>query len=131
MSRSLNKVLLIGRLGRDPEVRYMQSGQAVANFSVATNEGYKDKNGDWQERTEWHKVVLFGKTAEAAAQYLSKGDQVYIEGRNQTREWENDGTKRFTTEVVGKQMIMLGGKRDGDGGGPSGGDTPPDDDFPF
>ncbi len=137
--RGLNKAMIIGHLGRDPEVRYMQSGQAVANFTVATSEKFKGRDGEMQERTEWHKVVFFGKLAEIAGQWLSKGKQVYIEGRIQTREWtDKDGNKRYTTEIVGQEMVMLGGKGDGGGGGYSGADDyeppssgPADDDVPF
>lgn len=111
--RSLNKAMIIGNLGRDPEVRYLPSGQAVANFTVATNERWQDKDGNWQDRTEWHRIVLFGKQAEVAGQYLSKGRKVFIEGRLQTREWEQDGNKRYTTEIVGRNMIMLGGRGEG------------------
>ena len=109
--KSLNKVMLIGNLGRDPEVRYLPSGQAVANFTIATNERFQDKEGNWKDRAEWHRVVLFGKQAEVAGQYLNKGSKIYVEGRLQTREWEGqDGQKRTTTEIVGANMIMLGGK---------------------
>ena len=114
---ALNKVMLIGNLGRDPEIRHTPSGSQVANFTMATTERYTDKSGNRQERTEWHKVVLFGKIAEIAGQYLSKGRQVYIEGRLQTREWEDkSGQRRWTTEVVGNNLVMLG-RGDGSGGG--------------
>jgi len=108
----INKVTLVGNLGRDPEMRYTQSGTAVANFTVATSEKWKDKNsGEMQERTEWHRIVVWGKLGEICGQYLSKGRQVYIEGRLQTREWEDkDGNKRYTTEVVANEMKMLGTK---------------------
>ncbi len=100
MGNSLNKVLLIGRLGKDPEVRYTQSGQAVANFSIATDESYTDKSGEKQKKTEWHNIVVWGKTVEAFVQpYLHKGDLVYIEGKLQTRSWEKDGVTKYTTEV--------------------------------
>jgi single-strand DNA-binding protein len=109
--KSLNKAMIIGNLGRDPEVRYLQSGQAVVNFTVATNERYQDKEGEWQEKAEWHRVVIFGKQAETAGKYLNKGSRVYIEGRLQTRDWEGqDGQKRYTTEIVCRNMIMLGGR---------------------
>jgi single-strand DNA-binding protein len=109
--KSLNKAMIIGNLGRDPEVRYLQSGQAVANFTVATNERYKDKEGEWQEKAEWHRVVIFDKLAEVAGKYLNKGSRIYIEGRLQTRDWEGkDGQKRYTTEIVCRNMIMLGGR---------------------
>ena len=107
---SVNRVTLIGNLGRDPELRYTQSGQAVTNFSVATNEKWKDKDGQLQERTEWHRINVWGKSAENCAQYLSKGRSVYIEGRLQTRDWEDrEGNKRQTTEVVAQRVQFLGG----------------------
>jgi len=116
MSRSLNKVMLIGNLGRDPEVRYLSSGRPVANFSIATTDSWKDKEGKLTEKTEWHKVVAFGKLAEICSEYLSKGKQVYIEGRLQTREWQDQsGQKRYTTEVVAQTLMMLGSK----GGSPA------------
>lgn len=111
---SLNKVMLIGNLGKDPEVRYTTSGSAVASFSLATTEKYKAKNGDWEEKTEWHNVVMWGRLAEIAGEYLSKGKTVYIEGRLQTRKWQDkDGRDRYSTEVVGDKMQMLSGKTDG------------------
>lgn len=107
---SLNKVMIIGRLGSNPELRYTPSGMAVANFSLATNEYWSDKSGERQERTEWHRVVVWGKQAETANQYLSKGRQAYIEGRLQTRQWEDkDGNKKYTTEVVASNIQFLGG----------------------
>ena len=116
MSRGVNKVILIGRAGADPDTRYMPNGNAVCNISLATSDSWKDKNtGQLQERTEWHRVVFFGKLAEIAGQYLKKGSKVYIEGRLQTREWEKDGIKRYTTEVVvdiGGQMQMLDSRED-------------------
>lgn len=111
---SLNRVHLIGNLGRDPELRYTQSGKAVTNFSVATNEKWKDKDGNNQERTEWHNIVAWDRTAENCAQYLHKGSSVFIEGKLQTREWEKDGQRRFTTEIVANQVTFLGGKGDGE-----------------
>jgi single-strand DNA-binding protein len=106
---SVNKVILIGNLGKDPELRYTPGGAAVVNFPIATNERWKDKNGQPQERTEWHNIVLWGRLAEIANDYLKKGSAVYIEGRLQTRSWEDrDGNKRYTTEVVGRQMQLLG-----------------------
>lgn len=111
--KSLNKVMIIGHLGRDPEVKYLPSGQAVANFSVATNDTWTDKEGKKVDRTEWHRVVAFGKLAEICGEYLSKGSQVYLEGRLQTRQWEKDGQKRYTTEMVVRDMLMLGGKGKG------------------
>jgi single-strand DNA-binding protein len=123
---SINKVILIGNLGRDPELRYIQSGQAVTNFSVATNEKWKDKDGNNQERTEWHRIVVWGKSAENCAQYLQKGRSVYIEGKLQTREWEDkDGNKRSTTEIVAQVVQFLGGR-----GGSAGGDPSTDRDLP-
>ena len=142
---SVNRVILIGNLGRDPELRYLQSGQAVTTFSVATNDRWTDRDGKPQERTEWHRVVVWGKQAENCANYLAKGRSVYIEGRLQTREWEDkEGQKRQTTEVVAQTVQFLG-SRDGAGSGPrgSGGagpgrepdpvtSPPPDDkDIPF
>jgi single-strand DNA-binding protein len=119
---SLNKVMLIGNLGKDPEVRYTTSGQGVASFSIATTEKFKNKSGDMEERTEWHNVVLWGKLAEIAKDYLSKGKTVYIEGRLQTRKWQDkDGRDRYTTEIVGDKMQMLSPKGGG-GGGRSGGE---------
>lgn len=110
----INKAIIVGRLGRDPEVRYTPSGVAVANFSVATSEEWKDKDsGEKKERTEWHRIVAFGKLGEICGEYLSKGKQVYIEGRIQTRDWEDqNGVKRYTTEIVASQMQMLGTKDD-------------------
>src|SRR5216110_2242666 len=120
-SMSVNKVILVGRLGRDPETRYTGGGQAVANFSVATDETYKDKAGDRQKRTEWHKIVVWGKQAEIAQQYLKKGSLVFVEGRIQSREWQDkEGQKRTSFEVVASNFRMLGGRGDG-GGSASGG----------
>jgi len=117
---SVNKVILVGRLGRDPETRYTGGGQAVANFSVATDETYKDKNGERQKRTEWHKIVVWGKQAEIAQQYLKKGSLIFIEGRIQSREWQDkEGQKRTSFEIVATNFRMLGGR--GDGGGSGGG----------
>lgn len=117
MSRGVNKVILIGTCGQDPETRYMPNGNAVTNLSLATSDKWKDKQtGALVEKTEWHRVVLFGKVAEIAGEYLRKGSQCYIEGRLQTREWEKDGVKRYTTEVVvdmGGTMQLLGGKSEG------------------
>lgn len=108
---SVNKVILIGNLGRDPEMRYTTGGDAVANFSIATTDQWRDKaSGEKQERTEWHRIVLFGRTAEIAGEYLKKGRSVYIEGRLQTRKWtDKDGNERYTTEIVGDRMQLLGG----------------------
>jgi single-strand DNA-binding protein len=138
---SLNKVMLIGNLGKDPEVRYTPSGQAVASFNLATSEKFKNKNGEWEERTEWHRVTLWAKLAEIAGEYLAKGKTVYIEGRLQTRKWQdNSGNERYTTEIVGEKMQMLSPKGERRGGesasGPAAGggfEEPPfqDDDIPF
>lgn len=120
MSRGINRVILIGNLGADPEVRYMPNGNAVCNVTLATSDSWKDKQtGQQQERTEWHKVVFFGKLAEIVGQYLRKGSKIYVEGRLQTREWEKDGVKRYTTEIVVDMrgtMQMLDGKERGQGG---------------
>ena len=120
---SVNKVILVGNLGRDPELRYIQSGQAVANFSLATSDRWRDKEGNNQERTEWHRIVVWGKSAENCAQYLQKGRSVYVEGRLQTQEWEDkEGIKRKTTEVVAQTVQFLGGRGGAGGtGGESGG----------
>lgn len=110
---SLNKAMIIGRLGQDPDVRYTQSNTAVANLSVATSERYKDKQGEWKENTEWHKVVAWGRLAEICQEYLKKGSQVYIEGPIQTRKWEDkDGQTRYTTEIKALTMTMLDSKGD-------------------
>jgi len=111
---SLNKIMLIGNLGKDPEIRVTASGQTVANFSLATKEQFKNKSGEREERTEWHNIVVWGKLAEIARDYLHKGKQVYIEGRLQTRKWQDkNGQDRYTTEVVAELMQMLGNKGDG------------------
>jgi single-strand DNA-binding protein len=116
---SVNKVILVGRLGRDPETRYTGSGQAVCNFSVATDETYKDRNGERQKRTEWHKIVVWGKQAEIAQQYLKKGSLLYLEGRIQSRQWDDkkDGTKKTSFEIVATNFRMLGSKSDSMAGG--------------
>ena len=122
-SRGINKVILVGSLGKDPEVRYMPNGGAVANLTMATSESWRDKaTGETKEQTEWHRVVLFGKLAEVAGEYLRKGSQVYVEGALRTRKWtDQSGQERYTTEVnvpqIGGVMQMLGGKQDGGGGG--------------
>jgi single-strand DNA-binding protein len=139
---SLNKVMLIGNLGKDPEVRYTPAGVAVASFNLATSERFKNKSGEWEERTEWHRVTLWSKLAEIAGEYLAKGKTVYIEGRLQTRKWQdNSGNERYTTEIVGEKMQMLSPKGESRRGGDttsepvnSGGyEEPPfqDDDIPF
>ena len=113
---SVNRVILIGNLGRDPEVRYLPSGDAVANFCIATTEKWKDKNGEMQEQTEWHRISFFGRQAEIAGEYLRKGSQVYVEGRLQTRKWtDKDGNERQTTEIRGDRMQMLGSRSGGGG----------------
>ncbi len=158
MARGINKVIIVGNLGGDPETRYMPSGSAVTNMTIATNESWKDKQtGEQKERTEWHKVAMFGRLAEIAAEYLRKGSQVYIEGKLRTRKWQGkDGQDRYTTEIVADEMQMLGGRGGAGGGGGSfggggsgggqqgggqqggGGSAPPqpgpddfDDDIPF
>lgn len=112
---SVNKAILVGRLGRDPETRYTSGGQAVANFTLATDESFKSRSGERQKRTEWHRIVLWGKLAEIAQQYLKKGTMVYIEGRIQTRQWEDkrDGQKKQTTEIVANVMRMLSSRAEG------------------
>ncbi len=122
MARGVNKAIIVGTLGQDPDVKYTASGSPVVNISVATNETWKDKQtGEAQERTEWHRIVIFGKLAEIAAQYLKKGSQAYFEGRIQTRKWQDkSGQDRYTTEIVANEMQMLGGK-------PGGGSTVPFD----
>ena len=144
MARGINKVILVGNLGADPDTRYMPSGGAVTNLSVATSESWKDKQtGEQKERTEWHKVAMFGRLAEISAEYLRKGSQVYIEGKIRTRKWQDkDGNDRWTTEVIADEMQMLGGR--GSGGAPARSDnqaqssqpraaesTEFDDDIPF
>ena len=119
MARGVNKVILVGNLGRDPEIRYTPNGAAVANITVATSESWKDKqSGEQQERTEWHRVVFFNRLAEIVGEYLKKGSQIYLEGKLQTRKWQDQsGQDRYTTEIVGSEMQMLGGR----GGAMSGG----------
>jgi single-strand DNA-binding protein len=116
MARGVNKVILVGNLGKDPEVSYLPSGQSVTKFSLATSRSYKDKSGEWKEETEWHNIVAWGKTGESVAQYLSKGRQVYVEGRIQSRTWEDkEGKKRYNTDIVADNIMLLGGR--GEGGG--------------
>ncbi len=140
MAGSVNKVILIGNLGQDPELKYTPSGAAVTTLSMATSENWKDKDGNRQEKTEWHRVVLWRRLAEVAGEYLKKGSKIYIEGRLQTRSWDDkDGNKRYTTEIVGDNMTMLDSK--GDGGSSRSADAPPpmetpaanaaEDDLPF
>ena len=141
MSRSLNKVQLIGNLGKDPELKYTPSGVAVATFSIATSESWKDQDGNQQEKTEWHNIVAWRKLAEICGEYLKKGKKVYLEGKLQTRNYEKDGVKRYVTEIVADQLIMLdGGGGSGAGRSNSGSaaesapahaDVPKDDDLPF
>tara|TARA_Y100001934_G_C12351081_1_gene775382 strand:- start:1952 stop:2419 length:468 start_codon:yes stop_codon:yes gene_type:complete len=155
MAGGVNKVILIGNLGSDPEVRYTPSGQPVANFNIATSESWTDKTGQKQDRTEWHRIVVWGKLAELCGEYLGKGRQIYVEGKLQTRQWEDrDGNKRSTTEIQAREITFLGGRgadggagggggnynRGGDMGGGSGGGggggydygpPPMDDDVPF
>ena len=115
MARGVNKVILVGNLGKDPEVRYMPNGNAVANITLATTESWKDKqSGEQQEKTEWHRIVMFRRLGEIAGEYLKKGSQVYIEGKLQTRKWQdNSGNDRYTTEIVANEMQMLGGRGGG------------------
>ncbi len=137
---SVNKVILVGNLGKDPEVRYTPSGVTVANFSLATSDEWKDKeSGQKQERTEWHKVVAWRRLGEICGEYLKKGSQVYIEGKIQTKSWDDrDGNKRYTTEIIAQNMVMLGsanrgGRSEAGSGGYEGEEplTVPDDDIPF
>ena len=119
---SVNKVILIGNLGRDPETRYTTGGDAIANLNIATSEQWKDKNGEKQEKTEWHRVVLFGRQAEIAGEYLKKGRSVYIEGRLQTRKYtDKDGVEKYSTEIVGDRMQLLGSRESGGGDADFGG----------
>jgi len=127
---SVNKVILVGRLGRDPETRYTGGGQAVANFSVATDESYKDKNGERQKRTEWHRITAWGKLAEICQQYLKKGTMVYIEGRIQSREWQDkEGQKRTSFDIVANTMKMLSSRAEGAAAGGGGVRSSSGDDF--
>ena len=117
----VNKAILVGNLGRDPELRHTPNGQAVVNFTLATSETWTDKSGERQERTEWHRIVVWGRTAEMCNQYLSKGRTVYVEGRIQTREWEDkEGNKRYTTEINAQNVNFIGPRTDGGGGGGGG-----------
>ena len=120
MARGVNKVILIGNIGKDPETRFSAGGGAITNITLATSESWKDKQtGENQERTEWHRVVFFGRLGEIAGEYLKKGSKIYVEGALRTREWEKDGIKRYTTEIVGSEMQMLDGR-----GAAGGGDFP-------
>src|SRR5881396_2016763 len=117
--KSVNKVILIGNLGKDPEVKYTPSGTPVAKLTLATNERFKDKGGEWQDRTEWHNVVVWQRLAEIAGEYLKKGSKVYIEGRLQTRSWDDKqtGQKKYMTEIVGHDLVLLGGRGESGGSG--------------
>ncbi len=128
MAKSLNRVTLLGNLGRDPELRTTPSGASVCNFSIATTESYKDKNDQWQEVTDWHNVVFWNRQAEVAGQYLKKGSKVYIEGKLKTRSYEKDGVTRYVTEVMGNNLVLLpsGGTGSGSGSGSYGHDMPPE-----
>lgn len=141
MSKGINKVILVGHLGKDPETKYMPSGGAVTNITLATSESWKDKNtGEKQEKTEWHRVVFFNKLAEIVGEYLTKGSQVYVEGSLRTRKWQNkEGVDQYTTEIVASEMQMLGGNRASSqpntSSAPASSNTDPDrpfdDDIPF
>ncbi|HEY6249995.1 MAG TPA: single-stranded DNA-binding protein [Candidatus Angelobacter sp.] len=121
MAKSVNKVILVGNLGKDPEVKYTTSGVPVAKFSVATNERYKDKSGEWQDRTEWHNIVAWQRLAEIVGEYVKKGSKIYIEGRLQTSSWEDkqSGEKKYKTEIVANDLVLLGGRGDSEGEGRS------------
>lgn len=123
MPKSVNKVILVGNLGKDPEVKYTPSGTAVATFSVATSENFKDKEGQWQERTEWHNVKAWARTAEVIGQYVKKGNKIYIEGRLTTESWDdkNSGEKKYKTMVVANEIVLLGGRGESGGGDSEGG----------
>ena len=151
MARSVNKVILLGRLGKDPELTYIPSGQSVAKFTMATNRSYKDKSGEWKEETDWHNIVAWGKLGEICAQYLAKGRQAYVEGQIRTRSWEDrEGKKRTTTEIIANEVVLLGARGEGapeaasraagaspsgaspeDSSGGSGSPEITDDDIPF
>jgi len=118
MARGVNKVILIGNLGKDPELTYTPSGLAVARFSMATTESRKNSEGEWTDQTEWHRIVLLGKRAEAAGQYLAKGSQIYVEGKIKYDSYEKDGVKRYTTDIIGNDMKMLGKRDEGGGSAP-------------
>lgn len=142
MAKSVNKVILIGNLGKDPEVKFTPSGTAVAKFSLATNERYKDKSGEWQDRTEWHNIVAWQRLAEIVGEYVKKGNKLYIEGRLQTSSWEDkqSGEKKYRTEIIAQDLVLLGGRggeADHEGGGSrsrvaaatGGGSAPPEQDI--
>ena len=125
MARGINKVILVGNLGKDPELSYLPSGQSVAKFSLATSRRYKGKDGEFKEETEWHNIVAWGKTGEICAQYLKKGGQAFVEGRIQTRTWEGrDGNKRTSVDIVADNVVLLGGRGEGSGSSERGGDRP-------
>jgi single-strand DNA-binding protein len=118
MARGVNKVILVGNLGKDPETSYTPSGQSVTKFTMATSRSYKDKSGELKEETEWHNIVAWGRTGEICQQYLTKGNQAYVEGRIQSRTWEDkEGKKRYNTDIVADNIVLLGGRGDGGGGG--------------
>src|SRR6201986_3335026 len=122
MAKSVNKVILVGNLGKDPEVKYTPSGVPVAKFSLATNERYKDKGGEWQDRTEWHNLVAYQRTAEIIRDYVKKGNKLYIEGRIQTRSWDDktSGEKKYRTEIIIGELVLLSGRGEGESGGGGG-----------
>ena len=119
MAKSVNKVILVGNLGKDPEVKFTPSGTAVAKFSLATNERYKDKAGEWQDRTEWHNIVAWQRLAEIVGEYVKKGNKIYIEGRLQTSSWDDKetGQKKYKTEIIANELVLLGGRGEGDSEG--------------
>lgn len=119
MARSVNKVILVGNVGKDPEIKFATSGTALANFTLATSDRFKDKSGEWQDRTEWHSLVAFQRTAEIVRDYVKKGSKLYIEGRLQTRDWEDkqSGQKRYKTEILVNELVLLSGRDDSSGGG--------------
>ena len=123
---SVNRATILGRVGKDPEVRNLENGTTVANFSIATSESYKDKSGNKVEKVEWHNIVLWKGLADIAAKYVKKGDLIYIEGKITTRSWEKDGSKHYTTEIVGNEMKMLGGRSGSSASSPAPGDGPKD-----
>lgn len=137
MSRGINKVILVGNIGQDPEARYMPNGNAVTNCTLATSESWKDKNtGQQQEKTEWHRLTFYGKLAEIVAEYVRKGSKLYVEGKLQTRSWEQDGIKRYATDIICNEMQMLDGKpqgqqKQGEAGIPADVDSFEDSDIPF
>jgi single-strand DNA-binding protein len=117
MAKSVNKVILLGNLGKDPEIKFLPSGQAVANFSIATNERFKDKSGEWQDRSEWHNITAYGRTAEIVRDYVKKGNKIFIEGRLTTRSWDDKdtGKKVYRTEIIVNDLTLLSGRGEGDG----------------